>query len=706
MPETLFGVETQYSVVGLRGRKPMNHAEVLQRVMDAARHELTHIPDIQSSGLYTRNSQRIMVDCSHVEISTCECSTPTDLVMQLQAADATLARLASSAESACPPGTEIAVFRCNVDYHPGNTVTFGCHDNHLHRRAQDTLRPQLIPHFCTRIIFSGSGGFNPLSRGLEFTLSPRLLAFFQQEDASSSTSERGLWHTKGEMEPLCGGGYKRLHVLCSESLCSATANYLRLSSTALIIALAEAGLNPGDAVQLANPIATLQTVATDLTCKKPLHMASGKSMTAIGIQRHYLEAAEGQIGKDILPSWAAEACALWRNVLDRLEDAPESVADCLDWGIKYALFSSHARKRGLRWEQFPLLNQVIDQAAATLATGTGPSTPMSLRRAFSLKQSMPAQVASLGSLLSAHGLDWKNVRKLLRTRSEFCELDWRFGQLGPKGTFHALDAGGVLNHRIPGTEHLERAITEPPASGRAQVRGKVIQRLAGKINVRCDWESIVDFDAGKVLDLSADPFMNEEGEWLDLERADPVNVQMERRMIFDRRLGFGFGRDSRPSSHLRREDALRRVLAGDFAGAETILRELIDERFMLPGTFCHMARVQLMTGREPEARQSIDLAWQVRDQADAYVVLRMLFFRCAFAMLDGIDLANIVGLLRSALSEHFSTMDWTVHPMLESLRSRLGETNYEFLSALAKVLSGTEQASTLDRYPQWRSRAA
>ncbi len=706
MAETLFGVETEYSVVGLWGRRPMDHAEVLQRVMDAARHELPHIPDIQSSGLYTQNSQRIMVDCSHVEISTCECSSPTDLVLQLQAADETLARLAHSAESAGPLGTEIAAFRCNVDYHPGNSVTFGCHDNHLHRCTQDRLRPQLIPHFCTRIIFSGSGGFNPLSRGLEFTLSPRLLAFFQQVEATSSTSERGLWHTKGAMEPLCGGGYKRLHVLCSESLCSGTANCLRLSSTALIIALAEAGLNPGGAVQLADPIATLQTVATDVTCKKPLHMADGRSMTAIEIQRHYLEAAEAQVGKDILPAWAAEACALWRKVLDRLEDAPESVADSLDWGIKYALFSSHARKRGLRWEQFSLLNQVIDQAAATLATGKGPLRPMSLRRAVSLKQSMPAQVASLGPLLSAHGLEWKDVRKLLSARGEFCELDWRFGQLGPKGIFHALDAGRVLNHRIPGTEDLERAITEPPMSGRACVRGKVIQRLAGKVNVRCDWESIVDFDAGKVLDLSADPFMNEEGEWQDLEQADFVNPQIRRRLTADRRPGFEFERDGRPNPYSRREDATLRILTGDFAGAETIIRELIDERFILPSTYCHMARVLLMTGREPESRQFIDMAWQIRDQADAYVVLRILFFRCIFAMLDGIDVANIVGVLRSALSEHFSTMEWTIHPMLESLRSRLGETNYKFLTALAKVLSGTELASTLDRYPQWRSRAA
>jgi hypothetical protein len=336
---------------------------------------------------------------------------------------------------------------------------------------------------------------------------------------------------------------------------------------------------------------------------------------------------------------------------------------------------------------------------------------MSLRRAVSLKQSMPAQVASLGPLLSAHGLDWKDVRKLLRARGEFCELDWRVGQLspigqpGPKGIFHALDAGRVLNHRIPGTENLERAITEPPMSGRARVRGKVIQRLAGKNNVRCDWESIVDFDACKVLDLSADPFMNEEGEWQNLEQADLVDAQTGRRLIDDRRLGFVFRRDRRPSPYSRREDASNRILTGDFAGAETILRELIDERFILPSTYCHMARVLLMTGREPESRQFIDMAWQIRAQADAYVVLRILFFRCIFAMLDGIGVANIVGVLRSALSEHFSTMEWTIHPMLESLRSRLGETNYKFLTALAKVLSGTELTSTLDRYPQWRGRA-
>jgi hypothetical protein len=50
-------------------------------------------------------------------------------------------------------------------------------------------------------------------------------------------------------------------------------------------------------------------------------------------------------------------------------------------------------------------------------------------------------------------------------------------------------------------------------------------------------------------------------------------------------------------------------------------------------------------------------------------------------------------------------MDWTIRPMLDHLRSRLGETNYNFLKALAAALSDAEGMTHLDDFPQWRGEA-
>jgi len=207
-----------------------------------------------------------------------------------------------------------------VDY-SGTHATWGCHESYLHRISLDVLQPQVIPHLVTRLIYTGAGGFNPLSQGLAFTLSPRV-AHIELVVSRSSTTERGIWHTKSES--LCSG-YNRLHVLCGESICSETATFLKIGVTALIVAMADAGLTPGNAVKLADPLDAMRKIAGDVTCKTLLMMADKSCMTAVEIQRHYLEMAEAHVSDNFMPAWAAEVCRRWRAVLDQLEDAPKAV---------------------------------------------------------------------------------------------------------------------------------------------------------------------------------------------------------------------------------------------------------------------------------------------------------------------------------------------------------------------------------------------
>ena len=689
MAESLFGVETEYAIAGAAPGGAMDREQILQRLMMLAGRQLVHLPDLNSpGGFFLQNGSRFYVDCgAHPEICTPECANPWDAVRYVQAGHRILASLASAVESASAKGTEIMAFRCNVDY-SGSRSTWGCHESYMHRITQEALQPQIVPHLVTRLIYTGAGGFNPLSRGLEFTLSPRM-AHFRRVVTLSSTSERGIWHDKSE--PLCSG-YSRLHVICGESLCSQTATFLKIGATALIVAMADAGLVPGSAVQLAEPLEAMQKVAGDATCKRALRLADGRILTAVAIQRHYLEAAEAHLGARFMPEWAAEVCRLWRAVLDRLEDAPESVAKTLDWGIKLALYANYARSLGIRWDELPFLNQFIDQAAAAHAGCKDGQASVLLELAIASNSRIPSELAALEPLLHSRGLGWEDVRTLLNSREKFFEIDTRFGQLGPKGIFEMLDRGGVLNHRVSGVDRVEQAMTEPPASGRARVRGEVIRRLAGGGGARCDWQSVVNHGQGLVLDLS-DPFASEES-WRPIGSADDSSGDPD------------FGYDDSQNPYSRRQDAADRILSGDFAGAEVLLRGLLAEGFMLPSTHCHMARVLLMTDREAEARRNIARAWAIREQADEYVVPRILFFQCVFAIFEGVAITAIVGQIREALHGEDAHLDWTIRPMLDRLRPRLGDANYEFLKALADALSDSRAMRRLDGFPQWVSAVA
>jgi hypothetical protein len=252
-------------------------------------------------------------------------------------------------------------------------------------------------------------------------------------------------------------------------------------------------------------------------------------------------------------------------------------------------------------------------------------------------------------------------------------------------------------------DNIEQAAAEPPAFGRARVRGQVIRRLAGAGNVQCDWQRIVNFEEGQMLDLS-DPFTSEES-WRPWHRGDLRDALLSPMLAesFNAEGDTGNGEGQDPYS--RRQDAADRILSGDYAGAEGLLRGLLQERFMLPSTHCHLARVLLMTGREAEAREQINQAWAIRGQANTYVVPRILFFQCAFSMFDGTDITASVAQIKAKLGAPDVHLDWTIMPMLDHLHSRLGETNYRFLRALGKALSDAAATPDLDDFPQWRNAA-
>jgi proteasome accessory factor A len=699
MADLLFGVETEYAITGMSSGGVVDRDEILQRVMGHARRSLIHLPDMYSArGIFLQNGSRFYVDCgSHPEICTPECANPWDAVRYIQAGHSILSDLASSVESAFPQGTEILCFRCNVDYSAG--TTWGTHESYLHHMSQDELQPQVIPHLVSRLIYTGAGGFNPLSQGLEFTLSPRM-AHIRRVVSGDSMGDRGIWHTRSE--PL-SSGFSRLHVLCGESLCSETATFLKIGVTALIVAMADAGLAPGSAVQLADPLEALRGIAEDVTCQRPLRMADGSCKTAIAIQRHYLGLAEDHVGDSFMPAWAPAVCRHWRAILDQLEDAPSSIEQTLDWGIKRALYANQARALGVCWEDLPFWNRVIGQLITAFGARKNQRKGISLEVAIAPNRRMPKEMRSLDPLLQSRNLHWEDLRVLLGCRQKFFEIDTRFGQLGSKGIFHTLDTSGVLNHRINGVDNIEHAVAEPPTGGRAKLRGRIIQRLAGAHKSRCDWQQIVNMEEGQMLDLS-DPFSCVES-WRPFRGTEVLNTRMSQRSAGFLNFDGDLDNADEENPYSRRQDAANRILSGDYSGAETLLRRLMQERFMMTSTCCHLARVLLMTDREAEAREQINQAWAIREEADTYVVPRILFFQLVFAMLERANTTTIIGQIRAALLAPDSHLDWTIRPMLDHLRSRLGAANHRFLKALGEALSSSEAMSRLNEFPRWRALA-
>ncbi len=689
MAELLFGAETEYAVAwrGIKKGQPPEQAAI--ELLRLAGERLTHLPAMNSSGIFLANGARFYVDCgTHPEYCTPECTDPWELVRQVEAGHRILANLACETGAARKRENAILCFRTNVDY-SGSCSTWGSHESYLMRNGVDSLAMLLIPHLVTRPIYTGAGGFHPRSRGLEFTLAPRL-TWFEQIVADNTTSGRGIWHDK--WEPL-SEKFRRLHVICGESLCSHTALFLKFGATALIVAMADAGLRPGDAVKLADPALALQTVIGDVSCKAPLALEDKRTRTAIEIQRHYLEMAEAHAGADFMPPWAPEVCRQWRAILEQLEAGPEAVAGTLDWAIKYSLYANQARNLGIRWDSLAAMNSLLELTAAPPDLDEDPQSLMAQEGELRRRQKLDSEFAGLEMLARGQGLDVADLKKLGGGRERMFEIDTRFGELGPQGIFYALDQARVLAHRIVAEDEIERAMTQPPASGRARIRGLVVKRLTGGTSVQCDWQQIINFADEKELDLN-DPFASEES-WRNLE---PGALRGNRTNPFVLR-----ARDFNRHPLARRERAFQLYERGDYRGAEELLRGCIADRFEVAGNRCHLARVLMMMDRETEAREEIALAWSSREGAVCYVLPRILFFRLLFAMLDGQDLADPVERIKHLLRDGDACSSWTIRPMLAHLRPRFDSQDLLFLEALGDALGNAERASMLDQFSQWRS---
>ena len=135
-----------------------------------------------------------------------------------------------------------------------------------------------------------------------------------------------------------------------------------------------------------------------------------------------------------------------------------------------------------------------------------------------------------------------------------------------------------------------------------------------------------------------------------------------------------------------RARALELLENKQYAEAEKIYHEIIELNFELPGTLCHLARVQLLMGQEEEAEKSVRKAWKIRHKALRYVVPRIIFLRILLLMIKRKDPSIWIGRMKHELQNPDSFLEWHIDPLLQILKSRLTTQNHQVLITLADSL--------------------
>ncbi len=511
--DRMMGIETEFALSGLsKDGVPLDRRTILQRLTDLAVERWRFLPATGGQGIFTTSGARFYVDTGgHPEWCAAETPDLREAVAQVKAGENLLNELATALEEREDCG-EISLFRSNVGLNDGVPSTWGQHESYLTRTRPDSLAPDLIPHLVTRIVYTGAGGFSPFSPNrLAFCLSPRSLFFSKPISDDSTGCYRGIFHTRDES--LAGPGYWRLHVICGESLYSETALYLKLGATSLVVAMAEAGLEPGRKVQLQDPVQALHHVSKGL--EHPLSLADGRTVTALDLQTHYLELAERHRDHECMPSFAPQVCEVWHRTLDGLRTGTEKVARVLDWPFKAHLFEKLRTDSGIR--AVPLhVADGIERRLYEALEGTSYFNHLpDLKFLIGPGSPVLETAAVLTAELRKAGMTWRDLHTPEPVRQKLLEVDLRFAQIGPRGLYQQLDQPGMLEHRILAQSEIDRARTEPPARGRAAIRGKAVQKLYDHPGATCSWQSVRDPDSRRYLDLS-DPFCAAE-RWVSTE---------------------------------------------------------------------------------------------------------------------------------------------------------------------------------------------
>jgi tetratricopeptide (TPR) repeat protein len=306
----------------------------------------------------------------------------------------------------------------------------------------------------------------------------------------------------------------RFHVTCGEGLCSETGIWLTTGATALALVLAEAGVHPGAAVKLRDPLKAARTFAADPGCTATARAVSGPPLSALDIQRHYCALAEDHLDHELMPEWAEAVCERWRGVLDEIGCAgADGVATTLDWGIKHTLYADYATSRGFAWDELKEWNTAVSKLLAAFKKGGREEKTLPDAATFGEPGGKVLKTLNSVPAFRSGRLDSSRLPDFLQLRQELFELDTRYSQLDDGGLFRQIE--GQLNHRIPEVGDIADCLTTPPQDTRAKARGEAVQRYNGQPGYSCCWSSIRD-GKGRYMDLS-DP-LKLTGEWQERRR--------------------------------------------------------------------------------------------------------------------------------------------------------------------------------------------
>ena len=326
---------------------------------------------------------------------------------------------ARRAAPACPGAPPIHLYKNNTD---NKGASYGAHENYLMRRATpfaDIVR-HLTPFFVSRQVVCGAGrvGIGQDGREHGFQISQRA-DYFEVEVGLETTLKRPIINTRDEphADPE---KYRRLHVIIGDANLSEISTYLKVGTTALVLAMIEDRFLTRDLGGRAPGRARCAQVSHDPTLHAPGHAArrppADRRPAADGVPR-----AGPQVRR------------------------------------RTATATTSTRRPRTCWPAGSRCSTRLETDPMLCATRAG----------------LGGQAARCSSgYRDRDGLDWDDAKLQL--------IDLQYADVRPeKGLYHRLVGMGRMERLLDDAE-IERAVHEPPEDTRAYFRGRCLEQYADR----------------------------------------------------------------------------------------------------------------------------------------------------------------------------------------------------------------------------------
>ena len=301
------------------------------------------------------NGARLYVDHVHPEYSSPECRTPAEATLYDQAGEEVMRRALRVANETLPVELAISLYKNNSD---GKGNSYGTHENYLVARDVDfaDVVRAMVPHFVSRQVVVGAGKVGSetdvgMAADPAFQISSRA-EFFEEVVGLETTLKRPIINTRDEPHSDAER-FRRLHVICGDANMSPVATFVKLGSTALLLAALEDDGVGAFPPAPARPVRAIRDFSFDPSLHVAVTDDEGHTRTAWDYQDALWQLAQRYVERHGATAVASDdevdmIMRQWREMLDGVRDHPEDVADRVDWVAKRRVVEGFQSRYDLR----------------------------------------------------------------------------------------------------------------------------------------------------------------------------------------------------------------------------------------------------------------------------------------------------------------------------------------------------------------------